>query len=101
MCSPNTSCDMVKLESVSSGEQAYALFLVMDALNALSGYGILVLDDLDKLDENALDALLSLLEKPGVMDNYDHVLMAMVNHEDSLAVLKKHEKSLINNFICI
>ena len=86
---------------MSSGEQAYALFLVMDALNALSGYGILVLDDLDKLDENALDALLSLLEKPGVMNNYDHVLMAMVNHEDSLAVLKKHEKSLINNFICI
>ena len=101
MCSPNTSCDMIKLESVSSGEQAYALFLVMDALNALSGYGILVLDDLDKLDENALDALLSLLEKPGVMNNYDHVLMAMVNHKDSLAVLKKHEKSLINNFICI
>lgn len=100
-CSPNvTITEMLPLESVSSGEQVYALLLIMDALNALSGLGILILDDLDKLDENALDSLFNLLSKTEVADPYDHIFMAMVNHEDSQKIIKKY-KPIINNLICL
>ena len=88
------------MSAVSAGEQACALFLVMDALNSLTKFGILILDDLDKLDKNALDGFFSLLSKPEVRSDYNHILIAMVDHEDSLAVVNKYlNNGTINDII--
>lgn len=96
-----TTCsEYLPLNSASSGEQAYALFLVMDALNSLTGLGILVLDDLDKLDVNALDSFFSLLSEKDVSDEYNHIFIAMVNHTDSIEVLNKH-KDFIDDVITL
>lgn len=90
MVNPDTSTSSSKflpLERVSSGEQAYALFLVMDTLNSLSGIGILFLDDLDKLDDGALNNLLSLITRKDIADCYSHIVLAMVDHDDSVLTL--------------
>lgn len=101
VCNPNTTLysESLPLTSVSSGEQAYVLFLIMDALNSLTNLGLLVLDDLDKLDISALDGFFALLTKPGVIDNYNHILIAMVNHEDSVNILNKYKGTVIDDII--
>ena len=87
------------IENASAGEQAYILFLIMDALNALHGLGLLLLDDLDKLDSEALDALLSLFSNADVLAPYDHVFLAMVDHGDALTTIHKHKGTLIDKVI--
>ncbi|MBQ7818390.1 MAG: AAA family ATPase [Bacteroidales bacterium] len=102
VCCPNDALfkELLPLNAVSAGEQACALFLVMDALNALTKFGVLILDDLDKLDKNALDGFFSLLSKPGVRKEYNHILIAMVDHEDSLDVVNKYfNNGTINDII--
>lgn len=98
--SPNGSADMLPIEAASSGEQALIMLLILDAINALSGLGLMMLDDLDKLDETALDALFTLLSNPVISGSYDHIFIAMVNHEDSLRVLDKH-KAVFTNVIAL
>lgn len=100
MCKPTGVTNMLPLDAVSSGEQLVAMLLILDAINALSGFGILMLDDLDKLDTNALDALFTLLSDPVVTDPYDHIFVALVNHEDSLEIINKH-KAIVGNLIAL
>ena len=98
MCRPRSSAKMLPLSNVSAGEQALAMVLVMDAINALSGAGILMLDDLDKLDSIALDSLLQLLCDPSVTACYDHIFLAAVNHDDTMRVLDKHNGKIDLHF---
>ena len=63
----------------------------MDTLNALSGLGVLFLDDLDKLDNEALDRLLKLITRKDIADNYSHVVLAMVDHDDSVVALRNYK----------
>lgn len=97
MCKPAGTTEFLPLEAVSSGEQLLAMMLILDAIESLSGLGIMVLDDLDKLDADALDALFSLLGELDFADSYDHIFVAMVNHEDALRVIENHKESIDNH----
>ena len=99
-CKPAGVSEMLPLSAVSSGEQLLAMLLILDAINSLSNLGILILDDLDKLDASSLDALFTMLENPEITDPYDHIFVAMVNHEDSLQIINKH-KGIISNHIAL
>lgn len=90
MCKPAGVMKAMPLEAVSSGEQLLAMLLILDAINALSGLGILALDDLDKLDEVSLNALFELLTNPEISAPYDHIFVAMVNHEDAIKTCAKY-----------
>jgi len=94
LCKPKASMDFVSLTSVSSGEQALATFLMLDMLNSLSGFRLLMMDDLDKLDAAALDELLTVITDAEVLDRYDHIFLAMVDHDDSMAVLDKYSHAI-------
>lgn len=89
-CKTYNSGDFIPFESASSGQKAIVLYLFMDLLNALSGFGILFLDGLEVLDANALNSLLTVLERPDVDAAYDHIFVAAVNHADALDVISKH-----------
>ena len=89
--------EMLPLDNASSGEQLYCLLLIADALNSLSGVGVMIIDDLDKLDNEALNSLFKFLSTPTLLDNYDHIFLSMVNHSDSLDILSKH--TIIDNII--
>jgi len=99
-CKPKATVDFISLASVSSGEQALATFLILDMLNSLSGFRMLLIDDLDKLDAAALDELLAVLTSDDVRDRYDHIFLAAVDHDDTLATFQKYE-ALIDNMIKI
>lgn len=94
LCRPKATMDFVNLSDVSSGEQLLASFLILDMLNTLSGFGILMMDNLDALDSHALDELITVLTSPDVLCRYDHIFVSMVAHDDSVAVLDKHSSAI-------
>ena len=98
LCKPKAAVDFVNLTDVSTGEQTLAIFLILDMLNELSGFGILMMDNLDALDAAALDELMNVLTSKEVLDRYDHIFISMVAHDDSLDILNKYHSS-INQYI--
>ena len=91
LCETHPGAGFIPYKSCSSGEQAFVIFLLTDLIsNALSQSNILILDDLDKLDNDAFDALLKCVMQPSVQDSYDHIIICAVNHEDTVNTLKKY-----------
>lgn len=75
-------------QSLSGGEKAYMLFILMDMLNALCGSNILFLDELSVVDEECFDKLLDIVVE--YTDDYDHVVLAAVDHDDTIRSVTKH-----------
>ena len=61
---------------------------LMDMVSAISNTRMLFFDCLEALDEEAIDALLSLLQRSDVQERYDHIIIALVGHESIMNVLK-------------
>ena len=77
---------IIPFEGCSTGEQFRILLIVMDMINQLSGYNILVLDNLDVLDTQAMQAVLEFLHDNG---SYDHVFLAGIDKEEMKQVFEK------------
>ena len=94
-CSPKKGADYVPYQCCSSGERAVVVFLLTDLISsALSKANILILDDLDKLDENAFERLMSCVMQPDVQKAYDHIILCAVDHADTLATLDKYKADI-------
>lgn len=69
--------------SMSTGEKLMIQFLVMTEINQLSGFKLLVIDNIDKLDGNNFVKLMNFLETNPVVDTlYDHIFVATVDHNE-------------------
>lgn len=88
-CQPKANAEFLPYANLSQGEKAVTLFLLLDMLNALSGLNILILDDLEKLDKNMFDSLISLISDTTVQDDYDHIILCAVDHEDTVKTIQK------------
>lgn len=75
-------------ETLSTGEKMLAFLTVSDLLHRIASIPVLVLDDLDKLDLDNLEGLLSLIDR--VKDSYENIILAGVNHLGVDEVLRKH-----------
>lgn len=64
---------------LSHGEQLIATFLLIDLLNSLCGTRIMLLDDLNHLDANNFNILLSLLQSKTLQDDYDHIFVCVAH----------------------
>lgn len=93
---PSGSADFVKYENLSSGEKLIVELLFMDLINGLSGFNILMIDNLDKLDENSFNAFLNLISDKSFQDRYDHIFIATVNHIDFTNALSNYNFNVIN-----
>ena len=63
----------------------------MDVLNKLTGFDILILDNLDSLDTNAFSKMLSLVSSPEFLARYDHIILAGVDHPDLVEEISKYD----------
>lgn len=75
-------------DSLSGGEKVTMLFILLDMINALSGLRIMLLDELSVLDTQGFDTMLSLITTH--KDEYDMIVLGMVDHEDTVKSLKKY-----------
>lgn len=80
----------IPYNDLSTGEKTYALFLVIHMLNELSGLKILLMDNLEKLDEESFASFLKLIMRKEIQDKYDHILLAGVNHSGIINEAKKY-----------
>lgn len=78
-------------DSLSNGEKAIAELIVMDVLNQLSGFDILILDNLDSLDTGAFSSVLALVCSEKIKERYDHIFLAGVDHPDLVAETEKYD----------
>lgn len=88
----NPSMQFIDVASASAGEQLFVAFLILDMLNELTGYGVLMMDDLDKLDAEAFESMIKLLTSEEVLKSYDHILLGAVNHAQAVNTLKSHKE---------
>lgn len=81
---------------LSTGEKLMIQFLIMAQINQLSGFRVMVLDNLDKLDSQNFEHMLEFLQSPAVAGIVDYVFVATVDHQDFLDVLAKPTMSGVN-----
>lgn len=76
-------------DEISGGEKAYLVFMVMDMLNALSGINLMFIDEASVMDMESFNAMLDIAVKH--RSEYDHILIASVNHDDTVKAVKDHK----------
>lgn len=86
---PKGGTKYISYNNASTGEKLMIVFLILDMINALSDIRLLFIDNLDKLDNEALDKLVNLINEPVVQNSYDHIFLVGVDHEDSVRTLNK------------
>ena len=91
---PNGSGEYLEFNSLSGGEQASAMFLLVSMLSSLSGMGIIILDELSVLDDNTFENLIRILKENS--NEYDMCLIALVDHADMIKTLNKHEIPILS-----
>lgn len=91
---PNGSGEYLEFNSLSGGEQASVMFLLVSMLSSLSGMGILILDELSVLDDNTFENLIRILKENS--NEYDMCLIALVDHADMIKTLNKHEIPILS-----
>lgn len=79
--------NVIPFDNLSTGERIRAVYLLTDMLNALNGYRILIVDNLDGLDSEALNDLLNVIIDNA--DDYDHVFVATIDKADDIDILSK------------
>lgn len=81
----------VPFECISSGERACVIFALMDLISReLTQLGIMIIDDLDKMDKETFESFIKCIMDPDVQAAYDHIIICAVNHEDTVATLKSY-----------
>ena len=91
---PNGSGEYLEFNSLSGGEQASVMFLLVSMLSSLSGMGVIILDELSVLDDNTFENLIRILKENS--DEYDMCLIALVDHVDMINTLHKYEIPILS-----
>ena len=71
--------NFIPMKSVSSGEFIIVAYLIMSVINEITGVKVILLDNLDKLDEETFKSLFELLINDS---GYDSIFISAVNHDD-------------------
>jgi len=74
--------------AASKSEKIRIMLILMDMINALSGFRILILDDLESLDKERLRQLVELIQSEDIMDSYDHIFLSGVDHTEFVNAMK-------------
>lgn len=74
------------LNSLSGGERASVIFLIIDMLNTLSEFNIVILDELSILDKEVFANFIDIIKK--YEGEYDMCIIASVDHDDVVETLK-------------
>ena len=93
----NNGSAKLPYNALSGGEKAYMIFILMSMLNSLTGCGILYMDELSVADSKCFNALLNIVSAYG--EDYDCILIAAVNHEDTVKAVQDHKIPVIDKII--
>lgn len=83
----------LSFESLSEGEKVCVTFLMMSMLSELSGFRVLILDELSVLDDSTFRKLLDVLKEHEA--EYDLAVLACVDHSDTVKALEENGVPII------
>lgn len=81
--------DYLSYASLSNGEKSVMLLTLMTMLNSLTGFRLLIMDEMSVLDAETFGAVVRLLK--ATTATRDHAIIAAVDHTDTVAALKKEK----------
>ena len=67
----------------SAGEKCRISFILMDLINALTPFRILIFDSTDSMDAKAIEMFLDMLQTADVQNRYDHIFISMIDHKEA------------------
>lgn len=82
-------------EHLSESEKTIMSFFVLHFLNTLSGFKILLLDDLNHLDKKSFEDLMKVVCSEDIQDYYDSIIFASVTNPDLEAILSSYSVARI------
>ena len=91
---PKGTGEYISAASLSGGEKACLTFLLMSLLGNIAGLRVLILDELSVLDNDSMERFLSVLEEN--RDEYDLAVLACVDHEDTVRLLKEKGINMVS-----
>lgn len=68
--------------AASAGEKCRISFILMDLINALTPFRILIFDSTDSMDAEAIEMFLNMLQAADVQNRYDHIFISMIDHKE-------------------
>lgn len=80
-------------DSASQGQLCQIWFALLDLINSLSPYRVLLFDKTDSMDADALTNLIEMLQQEEVQKNYDHIFVSMIDYAEVEPVLNKVDSS--------
>lgn len=91
LCRPHGRREFVAVGSLSDGEKMLATFSLMDMVSTISGSRILCFDRMESMDAEAMSSLMKTVLSDKFAGRYDHVILGMVNHSDTKAILDQYK----------
>ena len=82
----------ISFDSLSGGEKACVTFVLLSMLSQLSGYNILIMDELSVLDKEIFEKLIKLIKLNE--NEFDMCMIACVNHSDIVELLNEEGISI-------
>lgn len=82
----NEHGDCIAFDALSNGEKIRVIYILTSMLNELNQFRILMLDNLDGLDRENLQALVDIVMED--KDAYDHIFFASVDNTEAKDVLE-------------
>ena len=82
----------ISFDSLSGGEKACVTFVLLSMLSQLSGYNILIMDELSVLDKEIFEKLIKLIKSNE--NEFDMCMIACVNHSDIVELLNEEGISI-------
>lgn len=85
----------ISFTNASQGERVLLMFLIMDMINQITGLKMLLIDDINHLDKEAIHSFVELLASPEVSRDYDHIFVCGINFKEIMEEFKsKHFKMI-------
>lgn len=78
--------------SLSGGERGVMLLILMSMLNDLTGFPIIIMDEMSVLDADTFGAVVGLLDD--TKDSRSHAIIASVNHTDTVKAVEDRQVTL-------
>lgn len=76
--------EFVPMDKVSSGEFIFVAYLLMSVVNKVTGVNTLIIDNIDKLDNEAMKSFIELISND---KGYENIFIAGVDHDDTVSVI--------------
>ena len=85
--------EFVPMDKVSSGEFIFVAYLLMSVVNKVTGVSTLIIDNIDKLDNEAMKSFIELISND---KGYENIFIAGVDHDDTKNVIGSTTANIIN-----